>query len=122
MVINLGPQHPATHGVLRLALELEGERVVSAHPDIGYLHSGFEKTGENKRYEKFIPYTDRMDYLAGMNNNLAYVLTVEKLLGIEAPPGPSIFASSWPSCSALPVTFSGWLPTPTMSAAPFTAC
>ncbi len=86
LVINMGPQHPATHGVLRLAVELEGERIVSANPDIGYLHSGFEKTGENRRYEKFIPYTDRMDYLAGMNNNLAYVLTVEKLLGVEVPP------------------------------------
>ena len=86
MVVNLGPQHPATHGVLRLALELDGERIVSAHPDIGYLHSGFEKTGENKRYEKFIPYTDRMDYLAAMNNNLAYVLTVVKLLDVQVPP------------------------------------
>lgn len=86
MVINLGPQHPATHGVLRVAAEMDGEQIRSAHCDIGYLHSGFEKTGENKRYEKFIPYTDRMDYLSGMNNNLAYVLTVEKLLGVEVPP------------------------------------
>ena len=86
MVLNMGPQHPATHGVLRLAVELEGEHVVSAHPDVGYLHSGFEKTGENRRYEKFIPYTDRLDYLSGMNNNLAYVLTVEKLLGVDVPP------------------------------------
>ncbi len=86
MVINLGPQHPATHGVLRVVAELDGEQIRSAHCDVGYLHSGFEKTGENKRYEKFIPYTDRMDYLSGMNNNLAYVLTVEKLLGVEVPP------------------------------------
>jgi len=86
LVINMGPQHPATHGVLRLAVELDGERIISVNPDIGYLHSGFEKTGENKRYEKFIPYTDRLDYLAAMNNNLAYVLTVEKLLGVEVPP------------------------------------
>jgi NADH dehydrogenase I D subunit len=86
LVINMGPQHPATHGVLRLAVELDGERIVSVNPDVGYLHSGFEKTGENKRYEKFIPYTDRLDYVAGMNNNLAYVLTVEKLLGVDIPP------------------------------------
>ncbi|MGQ9502229.1 MAG: NADH dehydrogenase (quinone) subunit D [Anaerolineae bacterium] len=85
MVINLGPQHPATHGVLRVVAEMDGEQIRSAHCDVGYLHSGFEKTGENKRYEKFIPYTDRMDYLSGMNNNLAYVLTVEKLLGVEVP-------------------------------------
>lgn len=85
MVVNLGPQHPATHGVLRLAVELDGERMVRVSPDLGYLHSGFEKTGENKRYEKFIPYCDRMDYLAPMSNNLAYVLTVERLLDVEIP-------------------------------------
>ncbi|HIC89011.1 MAG TPA: NADH dehydrogenase (quinone) subunit D [Anaerolineae bacterium] len=85
MVINMGPQHPATHGVLRLIVELDGERVVRVLPDIGYLHSGFEKTGENKRYRDFVPYTDRMDYVAAMSNNLAYALAVEKLLGIEVP-------------------------------------
>ncbi|MFQ5577164.1 MAG: NADH dehydrogenase (quinone) subunit D, partial [Anaerolineae bacterium] len=85
LVINMGPQHPATHGVLRLAVELDGERVLSVQPEVGYLHSGFEKTGENKRYEKFIPYCDRMDYLAAMCNNLGYVLTVEKLLGVDIP-------------------------------------
>ena len=85
MVVNMGPQHPATHGVLRLAVELDGEIVRKVSPELGYLHSGFEKTGENKRYEKFIPYCDRMDYLAPMNNNLAYVLTVEKLMEVEIP-------------------------------------
>lgn len=85
MVINLGPHHPATHGVLRLATELDGEIVVRVSPELGYLHSGFEKSGENKRYEKFIPYCDRMDYLAPMCNNLAYVLTVERLLEVEIP-------------------------------------
>ncbi|MEW5961046.1 MAG: NADH-quinone oxidoreductase subunit C, partial [Chloroflexota bacterium] len=85
MVINMGPQHPATHGVLRLAVELDGEKVRRVSPELGYLHSGFEKTGENKRYEKFIPYCDRMDYLAPMNNNLAYVMAVEKLLDVEIP-------------------------------------
>ncbi|MCL4301077.1 MAG: NADH-quinone oxidoreductase subunit D [Anaerolineae bacterium] len=85
MVLNLGPHHPATHGVLRLAVELDGEIVLKVSPELGYLHSGFEKTGENKRYEKYIPYCDRMDYAAPMNNNLAYVLAVEKLLGVEIP-------------------------------------
>jgi len=85
LVLNMGPQHPATHGVLRLAVELDGERVLKVKPELGYLHSGFEKIGENKRYEKFIPYCDRMDYVAAMSNNLGYVLTVEKLLGVEIP-------------------------------------
>lgn len=85
MVVNFGPQHPATHGVLRLAVELDGEKVVRVSPEVGYLHSGFEKTGESKRYEKFIPYCDRMDYLAPMSNNLAYVLAVEKLLDVDIP-------------------------------------
>ena len=85
MVVNMGPQHPATHGVLRLALELDGEEVVRVSPELGYLHSGFEKTGENKRYELFIPYYDRIDYLAPMNNNLAYVMAVEKLLDVDIP-------------------------------------
>lgn len=85
MVLNLGPHHPATHGVLRLATELDGEKVVRVSPELGYLHSGFEKTGESKRYEKFIPYCDRMDYVAPMCNNLAYVMTVEKLLEVDLP-------------------------------------
>ena len=85
LVINMGPHHPSTHGVLRLAVELSGERVISVNPEIGYLHSGFEKLGENKRYEKFIPYCDRMDYLSSMSNNLAYILTVEKLLDVDVP-------------------------------------
>ncbi|MBN1992603.1 MAG: NADH dehydrogenase (quinone) subunit D [Anaerolineae bacterium] len=85
MVVNMGPQHPATHGVLRLAVELDGETVIKVNPEVGYLHSGFEKTGENKRYEKFIPYCDRLDYLAPMSNNLAYVLAVEKLLAVDLP-------------------------------------
>lgn len=85
LVLNMGPQHPATHGVLRLAVELEGERVISVNPELGYLHSGFEKTGENKRYEKFIPYCDRMDYVAPMSNNLGYVMTCEKLMDVEVP-------------------------------------
>jgi NADH-quinone oxidoreductase subunit D len=86
MVLNLGPQHPATHGVLRLILELDGENVVSCQPDIGYLHTGFEKTGEHLRYQQACTLTDRMDYLSYHHNNLAYVMAVEKLLGIEVPP------------------------------------
>ena len=85
MVLNMGPQHPATHGVLRIALELDGETIISAHPDTGYLHSGFEKQGENVRYKDFVPYTDRMDYTSAMCNNLGYSLAVEKLLGVEIP-------------------------------------
>ncbi len=86
IIINMGPQHPSTHGVLRLIVELEGEKVVRVEPDLGYLHSGFEKQGENVRYKDFVFYTDRMDYTQAMNNNLGYVLAVEKLLGIQVPP------------------------------------
>lgn len=84
MTLNMGPQHPSTHGVLRLVLELDGEAVVRCVPHIGYLHTGMEKTMEDKRYQQAITVTDRMDYLAPMSNNLAFVLSVEKLLGIEA--------------------------------------
>ncbi len=83
MTLNMGPQHPSTHGVLRLVLELEGETVNSIDPMIGYLHSGKEKLAEVKTYHKFIPYTDRLDYLSPMANNTAYVQSVEKLLGVE---------------------------------------
>jgi len=85
MTINMGPQHPATHGVLRLLLELDGEYIVKATPIIGYLHRGVEKLAEERTYHQFIPFTDRLDYTAGMSNNLAYVMAVEKLLGIEVP-------------------------------------
>lgn len=86
MVLNMGPQHPSTHGVLRLILELDGETVVKCTPVIGYLHTGIEKSCEDKTYYKVIPLTDRIDYLAPMSNNLAYVLAVEKLLELEVPP------------------------------------
>ncbi|HIP61626.1 MAG TPA: NADH dehydrogenase (quinone) subunit D [Sulfurovum sp.] len=85
MVINFGPQHPSAHGQLRLMLELDGEMVVKAHPDIGYLHRGIEKMAENMTYNEFLPTTDRLDYIASTSNNYAYALAVEKLLGIEAP-------------------------------------
>lgn len=83
MVINMGPSHPATHGVLRLLLELDGEIITKAVPDVGYLHRGDEKIAENMTYTQFIPYTDRLDYLAPLANNVAYSLAVEKLLGID---------------------------------------
>ncbi len=85
MTLNMGPQHPSTHGVLRIALELDGETVLRAKPIIGYLHTGMEKQAEYKTYTQSIPQTDRMDYLAPMSNNLAFVLAAEKLLAIEAP-------------------------------------
>ena len=85
MVVNFGPQHPSAHGQLRLMLELQGEEVVKANPDIGYLHRGIEKMGENMTYNEFLPTTDRMDYIASSSNNYGYSLAVEKLLGIEAP-------------------------------------
>jgi NADH-quinone oxidoreductase subunit D len=86
MVLNMGPQHPSTHGVLRLLLEVDGETVVRMMPDIGYLHTGIEKTCEAKFYQQVVPMTDRIDYLCPMTNNLAYCLAVEKLLGLEIPP------------------------------------
>jgi len=85
MVINMGPQHPATHGVLRLVLRLDGETVLGVVPELGYLHRGYEKMAEEMTYIEYIPHTDRLDYTATMCNNVAYVLAVEKLLGIEAP-------------------------------------
>ena len=85
MVLNMGPQHPSTHGVLRLVVEIDGEAVVALAPDIGYLHTGIEKTCEAKFYQQVVPLTDRIDYLCPMTNNLAYCLAVEKLLGLEIP-------------------------------------
>jgi NADH-quinone oxidoreductase subunit D len=86
LTLNMGPQHPSTHGVLRLVLELDGETVVRATPEIGYLHTGIEKSCESKTYHQAITLTDRIDYLCPLTNNLCYVLAVEKLLGLEPPP------------------------------------
>jgi NADH-quinone oxidoreductase subunit D len=83
MVLNVGPSHPATHGVLRVVLELDGEVITKARPEVGYLHRGDEKIAENMTYTQFIPYTDRLDYLAPLANNVAYALAVEKLMGID---------------------------------------
>ena len=85
MILNMGPQHPATHGVLRLLIKLDGETVMAAVPELGYLHRGYEKIAESSTYHEFIPHTDRLDYLSPLSNNVAYVLAVEKLAGIEAP-------------------------------------
>jgi len=86
MTLNMGPQHPSTHGVLRLLLEIDGETIVRVMPDIGFLHTGIEKTCEAKFYQQGVPLTDRIDYLCPLTNNLCYVLAVEKLLGLEIPP------------------------------------
>jgi NADH-quinone oxidoreductase subunit D len=85
MTVNMGPQHPSTHGVLRLVLELDGETVVSASPTIGYLHTGIEKTTEQKKWQQVIPLVERMDYLSAQSNSMAFCLSVEKLLDIETP-------------------------------------
>src|SRR5579863_9658521 len=86
LVINMGPQHPATHGVLRVSLRLDGEKVLGLECVIGYLHRGVEKIAENRTYTMFNPYVDRMDYVAAVSNGLGYCEAVEKLLNVEAPP------------------------------------
>ncbi|MGD9347606.1 MAG: NADH-quinone oxidoreductase subunit D, partial [Candidatus Aminicenantes bacterium] len=85
MLINMGPSHPAMHGTIRIMLELEGEKVLNAELEVGYLHRGFEKTCEHKTYFNLLPYTDRLNYVSPLINNLGYVMTLEKMLGIEAP-------------------------------------
>src|SRR3979409_1344234 len=85
MTVNMGPQHPSTHGVLRLVLELDGETILSASPTIGYLHTGIEKTTEQKKWQQVIPLVERMDYLSAQSNSMAFCMSVEKLLGVEIP-------------------------------------
>ena len=97
MILNMGPSHPSTHGVLRVVLELDGETIVRADPDIGYLHRGDEKIAENMTYNQFVPYTDRLDYLAPRANNMAYAIAVERLPALELPA----------RCPALLATHSG---------------
>src|ERR1700704_1795106 len=86
MVLNMGPQHPSTHGVLRLLMELDGENIMKCTPDIGFLHTGIEKEFEAKLYQQAVTLTDRVDYLAPLSNNLGWALAVEKLLQLEIPP------------------------------------
>jgi NADH-quinone oxidoreductase subunit D len=85
MILNMGPQHPATHGVLRVCLRLDGEMIISSECELGYLHRGYEKLAENMTYHEFIPHTDRLDYISPVANNVAYTMAVEKLMGIEIP-------------------------------------
>ncbi|MGH9624501.1 MAG: NADH dehydrogenase (quinone) subunit D [Bryobacteraceae bacterium] len=86
MILNMGPQHPSTHGVLRVLLELDGETIVNARPEIGYLHTGIEKQCEDRKYQQVVPLTDRVDYLSNLANNFCYALAIEKLLDLEIPP------------------------------------
>ena len=136
MVLNMGPSHPATHGVLRIVLELDGEIITKADPDIGYLHRGDEKIAENMNYNQFIPYTDRLDYLAPLANNVAYALAVEKLLGWTLPAAlpvhPRDLLRDWrasprtcsaSACFAMDVRRDdGRSSTPSPSAKKFTTC
>ncbi len=85
LTVNMGPQHPATHGVLRLVLELNGETVVKCTPHVGYLHRGVEKLAENRTYMSALPLTDRLDYISSMANNIGYCVAVERLFGVEPP-------------------------------------
>ncbi len=86
LIINMGPQHPSTHGVLRVKLKLDGEKIVGSECIIGYLHRGVEKIAEHRSYQQFAPYVDRMDYVAAVSNGLGYCEAVEKLMAVEAPP------------------------------------
>ena len=94
MEISFGPQHPATHGVLRLVITLDGETMQEVDPVVGYLHRGMEKIAENRTYLQFIPYTDRMDYLSPLSANVGFALAVEELLGVRVPPRSTNPASS----------------------------
>lgn len=112
LILNMGPSHPATHGVLRLVLEMDGEIVTKAIPDVGYLHRGDEKIAENMTYNQFVPYTDRLDYLAPLANNVAYAMAVEKLMGWEIPPAVRPSALSVANWRASHPICSDWGPSP----------
>ena len=110
LLLNMGPQHPSTHGVLRVVLELDGERIVKATPDLGYLHRGVEKLCEGLAYMQIIPHTDRLDYVCAMSNNYAYVRAVEKLLRLRSRNGPNTSGPSSPKCSGSSGICFGWAP------------
>ena len=112
MVLNMGPQHPSTHGVLRVILELNGEIVVKAEPVIGYLHTGIEKSCEAKTYSQAITLTDRIDYLAPLSNNLGYCLAVEKILGLEVPKRAQYIRVLLTELTRVPRTWCGSARTP----------
>jgi NADH:ubiquinone oxidoreductase subunit D len=110
LLLNLGPQHPSTHGVLKVILELEGERLVKSTPVLGFLHRGVEKLAEDGTYHQFIPHTDRLDYVCAMYNNFAYCRAVEKLLDLKVPTAPSICERSLRRSSASSAINFGWAP------------
>lgn len=112
LVINMGPQHPSTHGVLRVVLRLDGERVVGSDVVIGYLHRGIEKLCESRDYAQIVLITDRMDYVAAATSNLGYCETVEKLMSIEVPRRARTCGPCCRSCSGSRATASGWARTP----------
>src|SRR5213082_699122 len=107
LVLNMGPQHPSTHGVLRVILKLDGEKVMGTECVIGYLHRGVEKIGENRTYQQFAPYVDRMDYVAAVSNGLGYCEVVEKLLNVEAPPRARVIRTILTGCRGSPATSCG---------------
>jgi len=108
LILNMGPQHPSTHGVARILLELDGEVVRKAIPDVGYLHRGIEKIGEYRQYNQFVPWTDRMDYIAAFTSNLAWVQTVEDMMGLEIPPRAKYLRIIFSELQPSPVTACGW--------------
>ena len=113
----MGPQHPSTHGVLRVKLKLDGEKVIGTECVIGYLHRGVEKIAEHRTYTQFAPYVDRMDYVAAVSNGLGYCEAVEKLLGAEAPPRAQYDPRNPDRVAAAsPATCSGWARTRSISA------
>ena len=113
--VNIGPQHPSTHGVFRMVAKIDGERIVDVKMVVGYLHRSMEKLAEERTFTQNIPFTDRMDYLAAMSGNLGYCLSVEQLAGIDVPNARSTSASSSPNSSASPAT--SWLLAPSSTTA-----